>query len=448
MWRAGWRIALKPRKSVGETAPHRSASKTEDRKPPLQEQPMQRTEKSPSPWTPWLSWGVVAAYLMLGFGFQSCYAILNKQMAERLLLSATDIGAISSTYTWSFAVAQLLSGALLDRLGARRILPKACFLLTAGIFCFAWSPGRAGLIAAQALVAVGSSFGFVSAGFMSRVWFSPRLYGVMFSLAQFLVSFFAFICQQTLARGLEGLPYEWVISGLGAAGVALLSAMLLCLRDPPRLAGADGPPQSLLLLIKHLLLSVLKVIRMPGVARLIVVGAASFGAMLSLSAVWGPRLLMAQGLPEVAAGSAVSFGWLGLGVGSPVLVWYGQKYDREKGMVMLGLALQCFCVSLMLLFKMEEASLYSALMLLWGIGAGANLLPFVLAARCAGEAHTGTAMALVNCGQFIVGGLLTYIPGRLLDLGPGIGIAGALLILPVSLLATLLLCFKLKVERC
>ena len=163
--------------------------------------------KAYHPATPWLNWVTATAYLMLGFGFQSCYAILNRQMADKLSLTATEIGIVSSTYTWCFAVAQLLSGALLDRLGARRVLPKACALLTVGIFCFAWSPGLMGLMIAQALVAAGSAFGFVGAGFMSRMWFSPRRYGLMFSLAQFSVSFFAFLCQQTLARGLEDLPY-------------------------------------------------------------------------------------------------------------------------------------------------------------------------------------------------------------------------------------------------
>ena len=352
---------------------------------------------------------------MLGFGFQSCYAILNRQMAERLGLTATDIGIVGSTYTWCFAVTQLVSGALLDRVGARRVLPKACALLTAGIFCFAWAGGLAGLVAAQVLVASGAAFGFVGAGFVSRMWFSPRQYGVLFSLAQFAVSFAAFACQQSLARGLEGLPYEWVISVLGIVGLSLFTAMLLWLRDPPC------------------------------VARIVLVGAASFGAMLSLSGVWGTRLLIAHGLPPVEAGSAVSLGWLGLAVAAPFLVWFGHKYDKEKLLIMLGLALQALCVSLLLVLDLDEPWLPNLLMFLWGAGTGANLLPFVLAARCAGEGHTGAAMALVNCGQFIVGGLLVYIPGRLLDAGLGVDINGALVILPLSLLATLAVCFKLKV---
>ena len=400
---------------------------------------------APQPATPWLSWAAAVCYLMLGFGFQSCYAILNRQMAERLGLTATDIGLVGSTYTWGFAVTQLVSGALLDRVGARRILPKACALLTAGIFCFAWAGGLAWLVAAQVLVAAGAAFGFVGAGFVSRMWFSPRQYGVMFSLAQFAVSFAAFACQQSLARGLEGLPYQWVLSVLGVAGLCLLTAMLLWLRDPPCVANSSRPVGRPVAFIGELLRNALAVIRMPCVARIVLVGAASFGAMLSLSAVWGTRLLIAHGLPPVEAGSAVSLGWLGLAVAAPFLVWFGHKYDKEKLLIMLGLALQALCVSLLLALERYEPWLPSLLMFLWGAGTGANLLPFVLAARCAGKSHTGAAMALVNCGQFIVGGLLVYIPGRLLDAGLGLDISGALAILPLSLLATLAVCFKLKV---
>ena len=408
---------------------------------------MYSTENSPAPWVPWLNWTIVVAYLMLGFGFQSCYAILNRQMAVKLSLSATDIGIISSTYTWCFAIVQLFSGALLDRLGARRILPKACALLTAGIFCFAWSEGLGGLVIAQVLVALGSAFGFVGAGFASRIWFSPQRYGVMFSLAQFFVAFFAFVCQKSLAQGLEDISYTFIISGLGVVGAILFAAMLLCLRDPLAFSGTSCPAGSLPELIKCLLQGVLRVIRVPGIPRIIVIGATSFGAMLSLSAVWGPRLLLAHGLPEAAAGAAVSLGWLGLAVGAPFLAWCAQRYNQEKGVIMLGLAMQCVCVSLALWVRTDAVWVYNALMLFWGIGTGANLLPFVLAARCAGEAYTGTGMALVNCGQFLAGGLLVYLPGYLLDAGLGINIAGALVALPISLLATFCLCFGLKV-RC
>ena len=403
--------------------------------------------KSYHPATPWLNWVAATSYLMLGFGFQTCYAILNRQMAERLSLTPTDIGIVSSTYTWCFAVGQLLSGALLDRLGARRILPKACALLTIGIFCFAWAPGLISLVIAQVLLAAGASVGFVGAGFMSRMWFSPKRYGIMFSLAQFAVSFFAFVCQQTLARGLEGLPYEWVISGLGLAGLALFSFMLLCLRDPSG-ATAAAPAGSLPALLKSLLRGVGEVLQTPGVLRIVIIGTASFGAMISLSAVWGPRLLIAHGLPPDEAGSAVSLGWLGLALGVPFIVWCAQKFNFEKGMIMLGMLVQCLCISLLLVMHAPAAWLCSLLMFFWGAAAGANLLPFMLAARCAGEARTGTAMALVNCGQFIAGGVLVYIPGRLLDVVPGVGISGALGVLPISLLAALVLCFRLKVMTC
>ena len=159
-------------------------------------------------------------------------------------------------------------------------------------------------------------------------------------------------------------------------------------------------------------------------------------------------MLIAHGLPPYAAGSAVSLGWLGLAVGAPIMAWLAQRFNQDKVMIMLGLAMQCLCVSLLLVMKANSAWLSGPLMFFWGAGTGANLLPFVLAARCAGTDRTGTAMALVNCGQFIAGGILVYVPGRLLDVAPEIGISGALAILPISLLATLVLCFRLKVIEC
>ena len=77
-----------------------------------------------------------------------------------------------ATYTFFFALFQIFSGSVLDRLGIRTVLPVACALLTLGIFSFAFSTTVGGFVAAQILVALGASFGFIGAGFTGKLWFS------------------------------------------------------------------------------------------------------------------------------------------------------------------------------------------------------------------------------------------------------------------------------------
>jgi MFS family permease len=56
---------------------------------------------------------------------------------RNLGLTVSQVGLIAATYTWSFAIFQLFSGVLLDRLGARAVLGPAIALVTAGVFACA-----------------------------------------------------------------------------------------------------------------------------------------------------------------------------------------------------------------------------------------------------------------------------------------------------------------------
>src|SRR5690242_13808820 len=85
----------------------------------------------------WLVWGLAVAFVIYLFGFQTGYSVVNASIQRDVGLTVTQIGTIATVYTWAFAIFQLFSGALLDRLGARAVIPPAIALVTLGIFMFA-----------------------------------------------------------------------------------------------------------------------------------------------------------------------------------------------------------------------------------------------------------------------------------------------------------------------
>ena len=403
---------------------------------------MQHSEITQSGWRPWLIWAIAAAFVILVLGFQACYAIINREIARDLSLTPDEIGLIGTTYTWCFAVAQMVSGALLDRLGARRVLPVACATISTGIFCFALAGGLPGLLMAQVLVGLGAAFGFAGAGFVSRMWFSFERYSFLLGLVQFVASFSACICQLTLSHALAGVPYSQTICGLGGFGIFLVIVMLFWLREP---AGHHMDPLGRpAVFVRNILLDVLKVIRPPQMWLIMLLGAASFGTMICVGAVWGPRLLAAQGLPETASNAAVALSWLGLAIGAPIFAWWAQKYDREVLAVAIGLLGQGFCLALMLLANFTSALAFNLSMAAWGWFAGGSILSFSLAGQLAGKLYVGTSVSLTNGAQFVAAGLFIYIGGVLQ--GPLFNLAThrAMSYLPLILFLAAGLCFFLK----
>ncbi len=336
----------------------------------------------------------------------------------------------------------MLSGALLDRIGARRVLPVACATITGGIFCFALADGLPGLLMAQVLVGLGAAFGFAGAGFVSRMWFPFERYSFMLGLVQFVASFSACICQLTLSHALAAVPYSQAICGLGGLGVVLVFAMLLWLREPAghRLEPLGRPS----VFVRNILLDVLKVLRPPQMWLVMLLGAASFGTMVCVGAVWGPRLLAAQGLPETASNAAVALSWLGLAIGAPMFAWWAQKYDREIPAVCLGLLGQGFCLGLMLLANFSTALAFNVVLAAWGWFAGSSILSFSLAGKLAGKQYVGTSVSLTNGAQFVAAGLFIYIGGILQGPLFNLPTHHAMYYLPLVLFSAAGLCFFLK----
>lgn len=392
----------------------------------------------------WLNWSIAVSFVILVFGFQTGYAITNAKMAKSLLLTTADVGLIGSMYTVCFAISQLVSGSLLDRLGAQRILPIACTLLTIGVFCFAYSTSLSGLLLSQILIAIGASFGFIGAGFVGGMWFSPERYGFMFACVQFVASLSAFFSQQVLNHVLAELPWDWVINGIGVLGLCVLFFMFLWLRDPPHYTEHKDGIRSISLFIKTVLCDVIAVIRVPQMWRIMIIGACSFGVMLCVGVVWGPMLLLHHGLAETQANTAVSLSWLGLALGSPTFVWWGQKLKQEKIVLIVGLLIQLFCIGFLLFSNTLTVLFCYILMWFWGAAAGASMLPFALAVKKVGSHYAGTSAALVNGSQFLMAGILMSIPGELLTRGMSQNIQSALIVLPVLLLISLSLVFGLR----
>ena len=112
----------------------------------------------------WLVWTIAVAFVVWLFNVQTGYAILNNSVAQSLNLRIDQIGLIAAVYTWVFAISQLFAGALLDKLGSRKVLLPAIALVAIGVFLFAFAQSFEMLLLSQVILALGSCAGFVGAG--------------------------------------------------------------------------------------------------------------------------------------------------------------------------------------------------------------------------------------------------------------------------------------------
>lgn len=389
---------------------------------------------------PWFNWALSVSFVVLVFGFQTGYAITNGDMASSLGLDMADIGLVGFAYTWCFAVSQLVSGALLDRVGARRLLPLACALLALGAILVASANSLTALLLAQLPLGLGASFAFIGAGFVGGVWFAPERYGVMFAWVQFVASIAAFLSQITLTQSLVAWSWHAVIYSL-AAVAACLTVLMLLMRDPPGWNSNHGWPDAPWLFLRQMGRDLFSVTHVPGMLSNLLIGAVSFGSMLAMGVVWAPRLVEAYGVAQHPARIAAACCWLGMAFGAPLFARVAGR--NPKTPLLIGVLLQLGILVVLLGGGAIGVGLLALLLFVFGLAAGASMLCFSIAGTLVGPDKAGIASALVNGSQFVMGGLMMMMPARLMDSS---GVLTSLTVLPLMLLIALPLFIWLPTE--
>ena len=363
----------------------------------------------------WLVWLIAVTFVVYYFSFQTGYSIVNANVKEDVGLTIPQVGLIAALYTWVFAICQFLSGPLLDRLGARKVLLPAITLVTIGIFLFARAESFAMLMLSQAFIALGACTGFVGAGYVGGTWFGWAKFSFMFGLVQFSASLFSAVNQNLLSAALDLWPWRDLFGYVAVFGIGLFIAAFLWLRDPAPVV-VPGP-RGFGAFFGEVARSMTHVAKFPAVWVATAFGALCFGVMLALGVVWGPKLLMVRGIDSGTANLAASLLWFGLAAGCFITPWISDKLTRRKLPIVIGLVVQLAALAILVYAPILDQTVAVALCFLFGFGNSVHMLAFSSAADVVEAKYIGTSAAIVNGLMFIVGGVMISRPGLRAGLG-------------------------------
>ena len=363
----------------------------------------------------WTVWAIAVAFVIYYFSFQTGYSIVNPVVQKDVGLSVSQVGIVAATYTWVFAFCQFFSGALLDRLGSRRILLPCILLVTIGVFIFANATSFGMLLLSQLVIATGACAGFVGAGYVGGKWFGMAKFSLMFGLVQFAASLSSAFNQNFLNWALSTFHWRDLGNYAGVGGIMLLFVAWLWLRD--RTPVASVTDQKFGAFMGGAIQSLIRVAQIPHIWAASAFGALCFSVMLALGVVWGPKLLMVRGLDASSANSAASFLWLGLAAGCFVTPWSSDQLKTPKVPVLIGMALQLAALAILLYAQSFGPAFDTFLCFLFGFGASAHMLAFSTAADIVEPQNIGTSAAFVNGMMFILGGVMISRPGARVGLG-------------------------------
>ncbi|WP_310618430.1 MFS transporter [Flexibacterium corallicola] len=395
----------------------------------------------------WLVWVIATTFVVFLFSIQTGYAIVNGSMQASTGVTVAQVGIIAATYTWVFALCQFYGGAILDQLGARKVLPISVALVTAGVFIFANATDFTTLMISQMVLAIGSCTGFVGAGYVGGKWFGMAKFGVMFGLVQVVAAATSSFSQNLIGMALDVMDWRTLFNYVGFFGVFLFVVSLIYIRDPEPVKSEAKSVGSFLSAVTMKLIDVAKNFQVLVASAW---GAATFGAMLALGVIWAPKIVMAHGVGEGQAFLATSMLWIGLAVGSAIVPAWSEKKHSRKLPNILGTAVQLAALAALLYVDGLGATACIALMFIFGFANASHMLAFSGAADVVPVEKIGTSAAVVNGTMFIFGGILMGLPGARFGEAAELGLEGvaasqfAMLPITVVLAAALIVSIIMK----
>jgi len=159
-------------------------------------------------------------------------AVGNPLIRGELGLTAGDMGLLLSAFLWAYAFSQLPAGALVDRLGPRRLLSLGMALWSVAQVLGGLVRGFGEFFAARMLLGVGESPQFPACARVARDWFNVRDRGFATGVWNSSSTLGTAISVPLLTLLMLSFGWRWMFIIMGIAGLGVAVAFYAIYREP------------------------------------------------------------------------------------------------------------------------------------------------------------------------------------------------------------------------
>ncbi|XVH33019.1 MFS transporter [Haloferacaceae archaeon DSL9] len=367
----------------------------------------------------WLAWGALATVFLVVNLHRLSTAVLSERLTADFDTTAAQLGTLHAAFFYVYAVVQIPTGVLADRVGPRYVGSVGAVVLSTGALGFALSDGYIAAFLSRALIGLGSGVIFISILRFCANWYRPDEFATMAGLTAGVAGLGAILATTPLALTVEAFGWRPTVLGLAVVGVVAGGAVFLLARRSPAAAGLDPiddvpeqPSASLSEARRH----VRTLARDREQWLLSGIFFAAMGSLLTLLGLWGvPYLVVVYGLDVTTASYYTLLGSLGMLLGAPALGRLSDAIGRRFLPMAVGLGLYAVALGIIPVVGRPPLFAVAASYFLSGFLTGAAVLSLsVVKERYPPEA-SGVATATVNGAGFVGAAVFPTLMGVALD---------------------------------
>ena len=361
----------------------------------------------------WMVLSAAIAVYILAVFHRTSLGVAGLIAAERFHISSAQLATFTMVQLFVYAAMQIPVGAMLDRVGAKKLLVTGVVLMTGGQFAFAFATTFGAGVAARVFVGMGDAMVFISLIQLVALWFPPARTAMVTQMTGVVGQVGAVAATAPLSAALHS--FGWTRSFAAAAGVGILLGIVLVVvvRDSPY---ADHHRDEL---------------KMRAVGRALKLAWAEPGTRLGLwshftvqfgatvfALLWGfPFLVAGEGLTSGAASGLLIIMTVTAVVTSPLVGGFVTRFPYSRSTLVLWIVASIMVVWAVVLLWPGRAPLWLLVVLVvtLAVGGPGSMVGFDLARTFNPPTRLGSASGIVNVGGFVASLSTVALIGVILD---------------------------------
>jgi predicted MFS family arabinose efflux permease len=246
---------------------------------------------------------MLAAVTSLSQFFRASGGVIAPELIRDLGLSPELLGLASGAFFIALGAAQIPVGMMFDRIGARRTVTALSVIAVAGALLHAAATSGAALVAARAVLGLGSAASFMSVVVLCARWFPTERLATVLSWIFAVSQAGILIAATPLALLTQTIGWRWAFVGAAALMAAVGVAFHVAVRDDP--PGAPRPTRGRET-VADLLRGVVAIWRIPDITKVLAIHMFAYASMITVLGLWAaPYLYDVHGLDPVARGNVL-----------------------------------------------------------------------------------------------------------------------------------------------
>ncbi len=358
----------------------------------------------------YLAWFTCALFFFYQYILRVAPGVMIDELRGEFSLTAEDFSTFGAYYLYAYSFLQIPLGALVDRVGIRRMTLAAIVLCIGGTLIFAHSETLLVAQLSRVMVGAGSATAFMCALKIAADYFPEGKRGLLMGLTLTLGTIGALTAGKPLVILLENIGWRDTISFSAFIGapLALMAVFLL----PTQQKSSQ--------LLEHTWIEFgarLKgILKNPMIMLYTLLAIGLYTPLSALADLWGTAFLMQKfDLTRGDAAQTSMMMYLGMAFGSLIMPWFFEKKDKlNQGIQLCGIAL---LILMGIILYGPHMSIGALTIVLLGLGVfcGGEMMCFTGAVSYTTPQTSGLTLGVANTLNMLGGALLQQLIGFGLD---------------------------------